>query len=877
MEKITPKAESASWYQLRTEEVFAKQGTSDTGLTEEESRRRLEEYGSNELKEAKRITPLGIFFNQFKDFMILVLIVAAIISGILGDVADTIAIILIVIINAIIGFVQEYRAEKAMLALKKMSAATAKVFRNGAVHQIPAHEIVPGDIVLVEAGDILPADLRLTESIQLKVDEASLTGESISVEKSTDPIEEKDIPLGDRLNLAFKGTHVTYGRGRGVVIATGMQTELGKIAELLGGEPVKTPLQKRLIAFGKKLVILILIICALIFLAGWLRGEEPLLMLLTAISLAVAAIPEALPSVITIALAIGAKRMVRQNALVRKLTAVETLGSVTYICTDKTGTLTENRMTVERLFDGSAILQKDQLDKEALNEKQEHLLYAMALNNDVITDHQETLKGDPTEIALYEVAAQAGYPKSEVEQRAPRVADIPFDSERKCMSTIHDTGDGYLVITKGAIDVLIERSGNLDKETRDRLLETSDQMASEGLRVLAFAEKKLKDLPGQINPDTIESDLTIVGAVGMMDPPRAEAKQAVEECKTAGIHPVMITGDHPLTAKNIAMRLGIIENDDDKIITGRDLAKYEYEEFKKQVLHTRVYARVSPEQKLNIVQALQDNRQFVAMTGDGVNDAPSLKRADIGVAMGITGTDVTKEASDMILLDDNFATIVKAVKSGRRIYDNIRKFIKYTMTSNAGEIWTISLAPFLGLPIPLLPLHILWINLVTDGLPGLALAAEPAEKGIMNRPPRPTNESIFAQGLGVHILWVGLLMGLVAVGTQYFFIDNAKWQTMVFTVLCLSQMGHVFAIRSDTRSLFRQGLLSNKSLLGAVLLTFLLQMAVIYLPVFNPIFRTQPLTLPELGITLGLSMIIFLAVELEKTLKRTKKDPHTTK
>lgn len=877
MEKITPKAEAVNWYQLRAEEAIAKQESTEKGLTEEESRRRLEEYGPNELKEVKRITPLTIFLNQFKDFMIMVLIVAAIISGLLGDIVDTIAIILIVILNAVIGFVQEYRAEKAMLALKKMSAASAKVLRSGAVHQIPSHEIVPGDVVLIEAGDIMPADLRLIESVQLKVDEASLTGESVSVEKSVDPIEKEDLPLGDRVNLAFKGTHVTYGRGRGIAIATGMQTELGKIAEMLGGEAVKTPLQKRLMVFGKKLVVIILIICALIFLAGWLRGEEPLLMLLTAISLAVAAIPEALPSVITIALAIGAKRMVRQNALVRKLTAVETLGSVTYICTDKTGTLTENRMTVERLFDGSTILQKDQLQRENIDERQQQLLYAMSLNNDVIADHQETLKGDPTEIALYEIAAHAGYYKSEVEQSAPRVADIPFDSERKCMSTIHKTEDGYVVITKGAIDVLIDRSGNSDQQYRNRLMEIADQMASEGLRVLAFAEKRLTELPAQINPDTIENDLSILGAVGMMDPPRAEARQAVEECKTAGIHPVMITGDHPLTAKNIAVRLGIIQNDSDRVVTGTELAQYKYEDFKKLVLDARVYARVSPEQKLNIVQALQDNHQFVAMTGDGVNDAPSLKRADIGVAMGITGTDVTKEASDMILLDDNFATIVKAVKSGRRIYDNIRKFIKYTMTSNAGEIWTISLAPFLGLPIPLLPLHILWINLVTDGLPGLALAAEPAEKGVMNRPPRPPNESIFAKGLGVHILWVGLLMGLITVGTQYFFIDNTKWQTMVFTVLCLSQMGHVFAIRSETRSLFRQGLFSNKPLLGAVLLTFLLQMAVVYLPVFNPIFRTQPLTLPELGITLGLSVVVFLAVELEKVIKRAKKKTSTSK
>lgn len=877
MEKAVPVASNVAWYQLGVEDTLAKQGSSLQGLSVEESQQRLQQYGRNELKEGKRITPLGIFLNQFKDFMILVLVGAAIISGFLGDIIDTIAIIAIVIINAIIGFVQEYRAEKAMQALRQMSAASAKVLRGGSVRQIPAHDIVPGDVVLLEAGDIIPADLRLIESVQLKVNEASLTGESVPVEKTIDAIHVEDLTLGDRLNISYKGTHVTYGRGKGVVIATGMQTELGKIAEMLGGQAGKTPLQKRLTTFGKKLAIIILIICAIIFFIGWLRGEGVLLMLLTAISLAVAAIPEALPSVITIALAIGAKRMVKQNALVRKLTAVETLGSVTYICTDKTGTLTENRMTVEQLYDGEALISKGKVENESLGASLKELLYAMALNNDVIADHEQNLKGDPTEIALFEMAAQAGYLKSEVEKEAPRVADIPFDSDRKCMSTVHKRGDKYLVITKGAIDVLVNRSAHLSEEQKGRLYETTEVMAAEGLRTLGFAQKTLDTLPAQINPDTIENDLEVLGMVGMMDPPREEAKTAVSECKTAGIHPVMITGDHPLTAKSIARQLGILERGNDRVITGSELNDYEYEEFKKIVLHTRVYARVSPEQKLNIVTALQDNHQFVAMTGDGVNDAPSLKKSDIGVAMGITGTDVTKEASDLILLDDNFATIVKAIKSGRRIYDNIRKFIKYAMTGNAGEIWSIFLAPFLGLPIPLLPLHILWINLVTDGLPGLALAVEPAEKGIMNRPPRPPNESIFAQGLGVHILWVGLLMGLVTIGTQYLFIDNTKWQTMVFTVLCFSQMGHVFAIRSETRSFFQQGPFTNKPLLGAVLLTFIGQMAIIYIPVFQPIFKTQPLSWTELAITLGLSTIVFLAVELEKVMKRAKLKPHTTK
>ena len=871
MEKEPPATATQDWYQLNIDQALTKRAGSQEGLSMDEAQKRSEEYGPNELKEAKRITPLAIFFNQFKDFMILVLMVAAVISGFLGDIIDTIAIVAIVIINAIIGFIQEYKAEKAMQALKKMSTSMAKVLRSNQVRQIPSAEIVPGDLVLVEAGDIIPADLRLLKSDQLKVNEASLTGESVAVEKNTNALEQDNLPLGDRLNMAYKGTFVTYGKGRGLAVATGMDTELGKIAEMLGGESQKTPLQKRLTSFGKKLAVIILIICAIIFVIGLLRGEKPLLMLLTAISLAVAAIPEALPSVVTIALAIGAKRMVKQNALVRKLTAVETLGSVTFICTDKTGTLTENRMTVERLYDGERVVSKDAITGSSLPEQQARLLYLMSLNNDVLVDFEGKLKGDPTEVALYELAAQTGFTKEETQQESPRVADVPFDSDRKCMSTIHQTENGYLVITKGAVDVLMDKSFNLSTEQRQRITDTTEQLADEGLRVLGFAEKTITELPSVINTETIENDLTIIGAVGMIDPPREEAMQAVKECKTAGIKAVMITGDHPLTAKSIAKRLGIIESEKDKVMTGTELSTIEFESFKSMVEETRVFARVSPEQKLNIVQALQENKQFVAMTGDGVNDAPSLKRSDIGVAMGITGTDVSKEAADIILLDDNFATIVKAVRSGRRIYDNIRKFIKYAMTGNAGEIWSIFLAPFLGLPIPLLPLHILWINLVTDGLPGLALAAEPSEKGIMKRPPRPTNESIFAGGLGVHIMWVGLLMGLVTLGTQYFFIDNAKWQTMVFTVLCFSQMGHVFAIRSDTRSLFQQGLFSNMPLFGAVALTFLLQMAIIYIPFFNPIFRTQPLSLNELGITLALSLIVFFAVELEKVIKRSKR------
>ncbi len=824
-----------------------------------------------------------MFLDQFRDFMIVVLIIAAIISGVIGEATDTIAIIVIVVLNAVIGFVQEYRAEKAMELLKKMSAQTALVLRDGELAHLPAAQLVPGDIVILEAGNIVPADLRLIEAAQLKIEEASLTGESLPVEKQVDPLGDAHLPLGDRSNMAYKGTIVTYGRGRGVIVATGMATELGKIATLLQDEDeVKTPLQKRLAAFGKRLALAILAICIIIFIVGLLRGEAPLLMLLTAISLAVAAIPEALPAVVTISLALGARKLVSQNALIRKLPAVETLGSVTYICSDKTGTLTLNKMTVEEVYADGRLCTGQELDaKESIE-----LLTALALSNDAALDALGTAIGDPTEVALYDVATLKGFDKRDLEKVFPRVAEIPFDSARKCMTTFHEippdapflTGGAgrFVSFTKGAIDVLLDKSVNVRTRTglqgvaAKEFEKVNERMSSDGLRVLGMAMRIWDILPVDLSPEEVERDLVILGLVGMMDPVREEAKEAVRLCRSAGIKPVMITGDHPLTATTIATRLGILEAGDKGVLTGRELEQLSLEEFEERVEHIRVYARVAPEQKLKIIKALQDKGQFVAMTGDGVNDAPALKRADIGVAMGITGTDVAKEAAHMILLDDNFATIVKAVREGRRIFDNIRKFIKYTMTSNSGEIWTIFLAPFLGLPIPLLPIHILWINLVTDGLPGLALAVEPAEKGLMERPPRHPRESIFAHGLGYHIIWVGLLMGGVTLATQAWSLrtGHAHWQTMVFTVLCLSQMGHVLAIRAERESLFSQGLFSNRPLAGAFLLTFALQMATIYLPQLQPIFKTEALSLPELCATLAASSLVFVAVEIEKWLKR---------
>ncbi len=873
------------WHQNDINEVVSSLGSSLGGLSSEEASRRLDEYGPNELNEKKRRTPLDMFLDQFKDFMIIVLIIAAIISGIIGEVSDTIAIVVIIVLNAVIGFVQEYRAEKAMAALKKMAAPSAVVIRDGNSSNIPASELVPGDIVLVEAGRVIPADMRLMETAQLKVEEAALTGESMPVEKHTNVLHERDLPVGDRKNSAYNGTFVTYGRGKGIVVATGMETELGKIATMLQEEEeVKTPLQKRLANFGQWLAIAVLVICAVIFLIGVFRGEPPLLMLLTAISLAVAAIPEALPAVVTISLAFGARKLVRQNALIRKLPAVETLGSVTYICSDKTGTLTMNKMTVEEFYvDGRLIKgKKPAFGNTLLRETSSPahtFMAAMAISNDAHTGHDGCIIGDPTEVALYNAAAGNNFDKSALEKDLPRVAEIPFDSDRKCMTTFHrcssEEGD-FISITKGAIEVLTEKSNailtseGVKPLDMDELHRLNDRMAADGLRVLCLAMRKWEELPIDISAENVETGLVVLGLVGIMDPPREEAKEAISICKTAGIKPVMITGDHPITARAIAMRLGLIEDGSKEVITGRELEKLSMEEFEENVEHIRVYARVAPEQKLKIVKGLQDRGHFVAMTGDGVNDAPALKRADIGIAMGITGTDVSKEASHMILLDDNFATIVKAVKDGRRIFDNIRKFIKYTMTSNSGEILTIFLAPFFGLPIPLLPIHILWINLVTDGLPGLALAAEPEERGIMKRPPRHPQESIFAHGLGIHMIWVGLLMGSISVFTQAWAIrmPDGHWQTMVFTVLCLSQMGHVLAIRSEKESLFKTGLFSNKPLLGAVLLTFALQMATIYIPFLQPIFKTEALSFNELIFTLAMASVVFFAVEIEKLFKR---------
>ena len=866
------------WHLKHVNEVLEELKTSPHGLTSEEARKRQEKYGPNELKEKAKKSPVRMLLDQFKDFMILILIGAAIISGIIGEPSDTIAIVVIVVLNAVIGFIQEYRAEKAMAALKKMASPSAFALRDGVPATISASELVPGDLVTITAGTVVPADLRLTETAQLKIEEAALTGESVPVEKHISALHDEIVPLGDKKNMAHKGTIVTFGRGMGVVVGTGMQTELGKIAFMLQEEEeVKTPLQKRLTSFGTKLAFAVLAICGIIFGIGILRGEGPLLMLLTSISLAVAAIPEALPAVITISLALGAHKMVKKKALIRRLTAVETLGSVTYICSDKTGTLTLNKMTVEEIYvDGKIVRDLKPSRAESVPLPLITLLKGMALSNDAQEDAAGKMAGDPTEVAMYAVARDCGFVKKDLEDKYPRLGEIPFDSERKCMTTFHGWEGKVVSFTKGAVDVLADKSKKvftsegLQAIEDGEIVKINEKMAAEGLRVIGFAIREWDNLPKDISPEVAEAELTFIGCVGMMDPPREEAKEAISLCKTAGIIPVMITGDHPLTARSIANRLGIINERSGPILTGRELERLSLEAFEEKVEHIQVYARVAPEQKLKIVKALQDKGQFVAMTGDGVNDAPALKRADIGVAMGITGTDVSKEAAHMILLDDNFATIVRAVKEGRKIFDNIRKFIKYCLTTNSAEIWTLFLAPLVGLPIPLLPIHILWINLVTDGLPALALSVEPAEGDVMRRPPRHPKESIFAHGLGPHAIWVGLLMAGIVIFVQAWSINtgNLDWQTMVFTALCLTQLGHVLAIRSEKESLFKMGLFSNKPLLGAVVLTFVMQMATIYAPFLNPIFKTEPLSLVELLIVLALSSIVFVAVEIEKIIKR---------
>ncbi|MEO7313913.1 MAG: cation-translocating P-type ATPase [Ginsengibacter sp.] len=853
------------WYTQSIPEVLKLLDTSGKGLSTVKAKEILERTGPNELEESGRRSIAKMLLAQFKDVMILILIIAAVISGFFGEFTDTIVIIVIVLLNALFGFFQEYRADKAMLALKKMSVIQVTVLRNEEWIRLPATQMVPGDVALLETGNAVAADMRLLESMNLQIEEAALTGESVGVYKISEALHKENLPVADQTNMVFKGTFVSGGHGRGVVVATGMETELGRIAKMLQEDTTSTPLQQRMNSFGKHLAVLVLILSALFFVAGWLRGEDLTRMLLTSISLAVAAIPEALPAVITISLALAAKRMIGLNTLIKKLPAAESLGSVSYICTDKTGTLTQNKMSVEQLFLNDKWYDRKAFKSIKSSEQKTLFLQALALNSNVIEDGKNDFKGDSTEIALMELVREENVLPEDPE----RLAELEFDPARKLMTTFHRYQNKIISFTKGAPDFLLNRCVDVDAV---KLKQEVDKMASGGLRILGFAWRYWDSLPENPDVNIHENELHFLGFTGMMDAPREEVADAVAECKRAGVVPVMITGDHPLTAKAIAKRTGIVRSEKDLIMSGRQLAELDDDSFLAKVEEIKVYARVSPEQKLRIIKALQQKGHYVAMTGDGINDAPSLKRANIGIAMGITGTDVSKEAADMILLDDDFSTIVKAIKEGRRIYDNILKFIKYLLTTNSGELLLLLAGPVVGLPVALLPIHILWINLVTDGLPAISLSFEKAEKNIMLRPPRPPGQSVFANGRGFHIIWVGVLMAVIALALQAWAIkNNLHWQTLVFNVVCLSQMGNALAIRSESQSLFRIGIFSNKPLIGAVLLTFILQLLITYTPFLQTIFKTQALSAKEFIIVGIASSLVFFAVEIEKWISNKRR------
>lgn len=875
---LAPREGKASAWHWSASEARERLGVDPgTGLDPVEAARRLARDGPNTLPTPDRHGVARMVVGQLTDVMVILLLASAVVAGLLGEFQDIAAIVAIVVLNAVLGVVQQYRAERALAALRALAAPRAWVRRAGRVGPVPAVDLVRGDVVALEAGNVVPADLRLLETAGLRLNEATLTGESNAVDKSAAPLPDLDLPLGERHNMAYKGTVVTSGRGLGAVAATGMATELGRIASLLRGDrPVHTPLQRRLAQLGRRLSVVVFALCALIFGVGLLAGEQPGRMLLTAVSLAVAALPEALPAVVTISLALGARRMARRHALIRRLPAVEALGSVTHICVDKTGTLTLNRMRVDTLYVDGRVVPADAAGSGD-HEPWSSLFTALALSNDARWSSTHGVEGDPTEIALLVAAARAGRDRGALEGRLPRIAELPFSAERAKMTTVHrrDEEGDVIVFTKGAPEAVL--AGCVNRLTDGvaaplepaAILGAAGHMARRGHRVLAVACRRLAGLPADLSAARLETDQSFLGLVGLRDPLRPEAKAAVRECQSAGIRVIMITGDHPATARAVAEALGIIEAAD-PVLTGPELARLPSDEFERRVRDIRVYARAAPEQKIKIVEALKDQGEAVAMTGDGVNDAPALQLADIGVAMGASGADVAREAADLVLLDDNFATIVGAVREGRRIYDNLRKFVKYILTSGVGEILPLLLAPFLGLPAPLLPIHILWINLVTDGLPGLALAAEPAERDIMDRPPRRPAESFFGRGLWQHVIWVGLLMGsatLVSVMLR----NHGRpihWQSMAFTVLALSQMGHVLAVRSDREPFFGRGLWSNPFLLGAVGLTLALQLGTLYLPAANAILRTEPLSATELAATLALSSVVFVAVEIEKLVKR---------
>ena len=900
---------------LEVEEYL--QTSMEKGLSSVEVKKRQEESGFNELKQAKKKSLFVKFLEQFKDFMIIVLIIAAIVSGIVGvaqgeGITDTIIILIVVIANAIIGVAQEAKAEKSLEDLQKLSGHEAKVIRDGNIQTVPARELVEGDIVVLDTGDFIPADLRIFEAVNLKAQESSLTGESVPVEKQASVINEEELPIGDRANMLFSSSLVTYGRGKGIVVETGMNTEVGKIAEMLSGtEEQETPLQKKLNGLGKTLGIVSLIICIIIFIIGMAQGREVISMFMTAVSLAVAAIPEGLAAVSTIVLAIGVQKMVKRNAIVKRLPAVETLGSSSVICSDKTGTLTQNKMTVQKVFVNHTVYDVSNLDENSDfmkynkdNQEVQLLVYNGMVCNDTKIADDGSLTGDPTETALVDIAFKMGFTQN-VYEELPRVDEIPFDSERKLMTTVHKKGDKYIVFTKGGVDELLNictsyiDHGNIESDLKSfipTITDTNEKMAKDALRVLAFGYKELDYKP---STEEMEKDLTYVGMYGMIDPPREEAKLAVDKCKTAGIKTVMITGDHKITATAIARRLGILENENEAI-TGAELDKISDEDLEKNIRNYSVYARVSPEHKVRIVKAWQKNGEIVAMTGDGVNDSPALKNADIGCAMGKVGTDVAKEAADVILVDDNFATVVSAVEEGRRIYDNILKVIQFLLSSNIGEVVVLFLATLFSTVIAkicgienagalqiLLPIHILWVNLVTDSLPALALAFDPANDDIMNRKPLKQSKGIFTKGMTFRIVYQGIMIGLLTliafiIGLKTttepigaLTLDQSKievGQTMAFIVLALSELVHVFNIRDNKKSIFKQNVFNNKILLGAIALSASFMFVILLVPALRGIFSIPILPMNNIIETVALVFAPIVIVEIFKLFKINGKD-----
>ncbi len=894
-----------NWFNKSTEETARTLETNiEKGLATDEVKSRQEKYGFNELKAKKKKSLLVKFLEQFKDFMIIVLIISAVVSGVIGviegeGITDTIIILIVIIVNAIIGVAQENKAEKSLEALQKLSSHAAKVIRNGKITVVPSRELVPGDIVVLETGDFIPADLRIIEAVNLKSQESALTGESVPVEKKIEAITDEKVGLGDRTNMLFSSSLVTYGRGKGIVVETGMNTEVGKIADIINSsEETETPLQIKLNKLGKTLGIAALVICAFIFGIGLLYGKEPIHMFMSAVSLAVAAIPEGLPAVSTIVLAIGVQRMVQKNAIVKRLPAVETLGSATVICSDKTGTLTQNKMTVKKVFYDYKLIN---VEDASVDEDLRIMINAGMLCNDTKVSENNTLTGDPTETALVDFGFKMDF-DPHTYGMMPRVGEIPFDSERKLMTTVNKVDGKYIVYTKGGVDELLARCkdclihgeiGNLDDYKKD-IYSSNEEMAKNALRVLAFAYKEIDHEPNADEVKEIEKDLTFVGMCGMIDPPREEAKEAVAKCKTAGIKPVMITGDHKITATAIAKQLGILQNEDEAI-TGAELEEMTDEDLTKNVRKYSVYARVSPEHKVRIVKAWQANGEIVAMTGDGVNDAPALKNADIGCAMGVVGTDVAKEAADVILTDDNFATVVSAVEEGRRIYDNILKAIQFLLSSNVGEIITLFVA-IMAMPLianwfeiqnisnlePLLPIHILWINLVTDSLPALALAFDPASKNVMKRKPTKPGKGVFSKGMTWRIIYQGTMIGVLTLiafclGLATPNVDETQkiqiGQTMAFCVLALSELVHVFNIRNNKESLFKGGLFNNTKLLLAIIASATIMFVVLLVPALRDIFGIAILPTEKIIEVAILVLSPIVVVEIFKLLKiNTSKD-----